>query len=312
MTTQTGLPHAHALFAHNLPAAAAAAISQALAANGLAVHQLEASAAAADELLRLAEHLPGPLLLLGHGIGGTAVLLAAPHLPATAAIATLAAIAPGELPAKLGAPLLILHSPSDNAVGVDHARRIFQAARHPKSFLALDGADHELSTPGDAAYAGTLIATWAARHLPEPAAEPEGHVLVTENGTGSYGQTISVGRHLIAADEPRPLGEDSGLSPYDLLLAGLGACTSMTLRMYAERKGWPLERVSVALRHSRVHARDCADCETKDGRLDRIERSIRITGQLDAAQRQRLMEIADRCPVHRTLHSEIIIDTAAY
>ncbi|MCO1575658.1 OsmC family protein [Crossiella sp. SN42] len=307
-------PHAHALFAHRLPAPAAAAISQALAGAGLATHQVEAdnTDSTAEELTRLAEHLDGPLLLLGHGVGGTAALQAAARIPAVTAVATLAAPAPAEAVARLGAALLVLHSPTDATVGIEHARRIFLDARHPKSFLALDRADHDLVRPRDAAYAGAMIAAWAARHLPEPAAEPEGHVVVTENGTGTYGQTITVGRHVITADEPRPLGEDSGLSPYDLLLAGLGACTSMTLRMYAERKGWPLERVSVALRHSRVHASDCADCETKDGRLDRIERAIRITGQLDAEQRQRLLEIADRCPVHRTLHSEIIIDTAAY
>lgn len=321
MTSSPGLPIGHALLAHRLSEPAAAAITRALSAAGLAVHPViiavetgaaDGSAAigsTVDELVRLAEHLPGPLLLVGHGLGGTAVLQAAPRIPATVGVAAIAATAPQPPVEHLGAALLVLHSPVDAVTGVDHARQIFLAARHPKSFLALDGADHELSDPRDAAHAGAMIATWAARHLPEPAAQPEGHVVVTENGTGSYGQTITVGRHVITADEPRPVGEDSGLSPYDLLLAGLGACTSMTLRMYAQRKGWPLEQVSVALRHSRVHARDCADCTTKEGRLDRIERSIRITGQLDAEQRQRLMEIADRCPVHRTLHSEIIIDT---
>jgi uncharacterized OsmC-like protein len=136
-----------------------------------------------------------------------------------------------------------------------------------------------------------------------------GAVVVSESGVGRFGQRVRVGRHLFAADEPEPTGKDSGPSPYDLLLAGLGACTSMTLRMYADRKQWPLENAAVSLRHSRVHARDCDDCVTKTGHLDRIERTIHLVGDLDAEQRARLGEIADRCPVHRTLHGEVLVDT---
>ena len=132
---------------------------------------------------------------------------------------------------------------------------------------------------------------------------------MAENGRGPYGQDVTVGRHLLLADEPEPVGHDTGASPYDLLLASLGACTSMTLRMYAERKQWPLDKVSVSLRHSRIHARDCVDCETESGQLDRIDRSIELTGDLDDDQRQRLLEIADRCPVHRTLHGEVDVRT---
>lgn len=134
-------------------------------------------------------------------------------------------------------------------------------------------------------------------------------VTVTETGTGTYTQQITVGRHQLIADEPLPVGDDTGPNPYDLVLAGLGACTSMTVRMYADRKGWPLEQVRVTLRHSRIHAKDCADCETTKGMLDQIDREIELIGDLDDEQRERLMGIAERCPVHQTLTSEVHITT---
>jgi uncharacterized OsmC-like protein len=137
----------------------------------------------------------------------------------------------------------------------------------------------------------------------------EGRVTVAEAGDGRFAQRITVGSHVLAADEPQPVGDDTGPTPYDLLLAALGACTSMTVRMYADRQGWPLEQVEVVLRHSRIHAEDCADCETETGRIDRIDRDIRLTGDLDAGQRRKLLEIAGKCPVHRTLRSEISINT---
>lgn len=136
-------------------------------------------------------------------------------------------------------------------------------------------------------------------------------VTVTETGSGTYTQEITAGPHRLIADEPQPLGDGTGPNPYDLVLAGLGACTSMTVRMYANRKGWPLERVRVTLRHSRIYAKDCADCETSRGMLDQIDREIELTGDLDDTQRQRLMEIAERCPVHLTLTSEVHITTTA-
>lgn len=137
----------------------------------------------------------------------------------------------------------------------------------------------------------------------------EGYVRVSESGESKFAQQITAGRHTLVADEPKPIGEDSGPSPYDLLLAALGSCTSMTIRMYADRKGWPLARVDVALRHSRIHADDCANCETTSGMVDRIQREITLHGDLSDEQRARLLDIADKCPVHRTLHSEISIDT---
>jgi putative redox protein len=142
------------------------------------------------------------------------------------------------------------------------------------------------------------------------AASSEGTVTVTETGSGTYTQQITAGHHRLVADEPQPIGDDAGPSPYDLLLAGLGACTSMTVRMYADRKGWPLQLVRVTLRHARIHAKDCADCETGKGWIDHIDRDVELTGDLDDTQRQRLLHIAERCPVHQTLTSEVHIATS--
>jgi putative redox protein len=142
------------------------------------------------------------------------------------------------------------------------------------------------------------------------AVSSEGVVTVTETGSGTYTQQIDAGHHRLVADEPQPIGDDTGPTPYDLLLAALGTCTSMTVRMYANRKGWPLERVRVTLRHSRIHAEDCADCETRSGWIDHIDRDIELVGDLDDVQRQRLLLIAERCPVHQTLTSEVAVATS--
>jgi putative redox protein len=142
------------------------------------------------------------------------------------------------------------------------------------------------------------------------AAPSEGTVTVIETGSGTYTQQITAGHHRLVSDEPQPIGTDAGPTPYDLLLAALGACTSMTVRMYANRKGWPLERVRVTLRHSRIHAEDCADCETSSGWIDHIDREVELAGDLDDTQRQRLLHIAERCPVHQTLTSEVQIATS--
>jgi putative redox protein len=144
------------------------------------------------------------------------------------------------------------------------------------------------------------------------AASSEDTVIVTETGSGAYTQEITAGHHRLVSDEPRPIGDDTGPTPYDLVLAGLGACTSMTVRMYADRKGWPLERVRVTLRHSRIHAKDCADCETSTGFVEHIDRDIELSGDLDDSQRQRLLNIAERCPVHQTLTSEVRIATSLW
>jgi uncharacterized OsmC-like protein/alpha/beta superfamily hydrolase len=217
--------------------------------------------------------------------------------------------------------LLVFHSPTDDIVGIENATRIFVAAKHPKSFVSLSGADHLLTDVRDAEYVAATMAAWAARYVPglappeEAAAAPSpepGWVEVQESGTGRYAQRIRVGSHDFGAGEPASVGgDDSGPSPYDLLSAALGACTSITLRMYAERKGWPLERVTVRLHHEKVHVEDCAECETKPAKIDRIERTIRLDGVLDPDQRRKLLEIADKCPVHQTLHRENRVVTRA-
>jgi uncharacterized OsmC-like protein/fermentation-respiration switch protein FrsA (DUF1100 family) len=217
--------------------------------------------------------------------------------------------------ANLRKALLVFHSPTDDIVGIENASHIFTAAKHPKSFVSLAGADHLLSKRNDAIYVANVIATWAERYIERPAERGDeqievGTVLVRESGNGKFQQEVLSGPHRFLADEPVKVGGlDSGPGPYDLLLAGLGACTSMTLRLYADRKKLPLERVSVRLTHNKIHAEDCRDCETKEGMVDRIDRSITMEGPLDAEQRKRLLEIADKCPVHRTLESEIEIRT---
>jgi putative redox protein len=204
--------------------------------------------------------------------------------------------------------LLVLHSPADEVVGIDDASRIYQAALHPKSFISLDRADHLLSDQRDSTYAGSMIATWAEKYLQSDGMPTRSDTLdavddgtdewvVVEIGKG-YTTRVRAGAHRLLADEPVDLGGgDRGPAPYDLLLAALGACTAITLRMYADRKGWPLESGSIRLNHGKIHAEDCAECETREGRVDRIEQQIDLRGGLDADQHKRLMEIASvvRC-----------------
>jgi uncharacterized OsmC-like protein/alpha-beta hydrolase superfamily lysophospholipase len=316
------------------------------------------------DLVAAANHLRvthrAPAILIGHSLGGAAVLAAAGEVPEARAVVTIAAPsdpghvthlfqdhaeairAQGEVEVTLaGRPfrirreflddvaeqrldrriatlrkaLLIFHAPTDQTVGIENAAHIFAAAKHPKSFVSLDDADHLLSRRSDAAYVANVIAAWAERYLDmTPTVKQDdpapGTVMVTETGQGKFQQAIAVGPHRFLADEPVKVGGfDSGPGPYDLLLAGLGACTAMTLRLYAERKALPLDRVAVTLTHGKIHAADCEHCETKEGMVDRIDRAIALTGALDAEQRKRLMEIADKCPVHRTLTSEIDIRT---
>ncbi|MDH3321007.1 MAG: bifunctional alpha/beta hydrolase/OsmC family protein [Betaproteobacteria bacterium] len=214
--------------------------------------------------------------------------------------------------ASLRKPLLVFHSPRDTVVDIDNASKIFLAAKHPKSFVSLDRADHLLTQKEDARYAATVLAAWASRYLEAQAAPADAvtGVRVAEAGDGRFAQLVTAGRHHLRADEPTSVGgDDSGPGPYDLLLAGLGACTSMTVRMYATQKKWPLECVTVDLKHDKAHASDCAECETREGKIDKIERVLTLEGDLDEAQRARLLEIANKCPVHRTLHSEVWVPT---
>ena len=204
----------------------------------------------------------------------------------------------------------------DNIVDIDNATNIYQAAIHPKSFISLDNADHLLSKPIDSLYVAETLAAWASRYVadghieqPLPPKLGLGEVLVRETDH-KFGQQVFTDKHQLLADEPKEYGgNETGPSPYEYLLGGLGACTSMTIRMYANRKNLPLEDVSVTLRHEKIHAQDCSECETTEGKIDRIERDIALSGPLTQEHKQRLMEIADRCPVHRTLHSEINIQS---
>lgn len=209
--------------------------------------------------------------------------------------------------------LLFLHSPQDKTVGVENARHLYEMAHHPKSFVSLDGADHLLSRARDAQYAGEVIASWASRYLPENTPKERLHTkeqVVAELEEGPFLTRMKAGKHLFLADEPQKVGgEDLGPSPYELVTSGLGACTAMTLKMYADRKKWPLEEVRVHLSYDGKYVEDCDSCDKEDRRLGKFLRRIEIEGPLDEKQRQRLLEIANKCPVHRTLERTATIET---
>ncbi len=224
----------------------------------------------------------------------------------------------GQVIGTLGRPLLVIHSPIDNIVGVENAAEILSHARHPKSFISLDDADHLISHDADARYVAEIIAAWANRYTsgdlathaqPDFVLDAPESVTVVRTEAGFRTEILSNGFPLVA-DEPSSVGgTNTGPTPYDYLLTALGSCTSMTLRMYADRKGWPLESVTVRLTHRKVHASDCAECESDAGYVDHVERAIELTGPLSSDHRERLEAIADRCPVHKTLHGEVVVDS---
>lgn len=221
----------------------------------------------------------------------------------------LASIPMKERIGSLKRALLILHAPKDDIVGIDNARGIFEAAKHPKSFISLDEADHLLTRQRDAQYVADVIASWAGQYLPEVTLEPT-NKLTVNIGSEGFLSTVQIGNHHLLADEPNSYGgTDLGPTPYDYLSAALGTCTAMTLRMYANKKRWPLEGVSVVVDHQKVHKQDCEDCDGQGAKIDQFERSIALKGDLDEAQQKRLIEIADRCPVHKTLSTESSIVT---
>lgn len=372
-----------ALFAHCFTCSknlkAVGAISKALNRQGIAVLRFDFTglgesegdfadtnfSSNVDDLVAAAEfmgdRMEAPAILVGHSLGGAAVLQAAHRINSARAVATIGAPADPEHVAhlvedsreqieaqgqatvtiagrsftikkqflddleathmkdairSLDRALMIFHSPLDQVVGIDNAAKIFAAAKHPKSFVSLDEADHLLLDAADSDYVGTVLGAWARKYIDAPVtAESDNDVpvkdgmVVTRTGQGLRTE-IRAGAHALVADEPESVGgTDTGPTPYDLLAAALGACTSMTLRMYADRKEWPLEETIVYLQHAKVHAEDCAHCDTQEGKIDRIHRELEIKGDLDAAQRERLIEIANRCPVHRTLHGEIDVVT---
>lgn len=378
-----GKPAAYALFAHcftcskDIPAARR--IAQRLASLGIAVLRFDftglghsggefantgfssnvADLALAADYLR--ENYQAPQLLIGHSLGGAAVLAAADRIEEAKAVVSIGAPAEpqhvihnfgdhvnticnqGSAEVELGGraftirrefiddisdlsletkvkhlkkALLVLHAPMDETVSLDNAARIFQMAKHPKSFITLDNADHLLTRVEDAEYTAEVISTWVQRYidvelLPKQMNAPEGVVRVSEADPDSFTQDISAAGHHIIADEPVSYGGHYlGSTPYQLVAAGLGACTSMTIRMYARHKKLPLEHVQVDVTHDKIHAEDCSSCEQSEGKVDQFVRRITLTGDLSEEDRQRLLEIADRCPVHKTLEGEINIKTA--
>ncbi|MFP5309142.1 MAG: alpha/beta fold hydrolase [Actinomycetes bacterium] len=391
-----GPVRATAVFAHCFTCSkdlkAARRISRALADRGIAVLSFDFTGIGSsdgefaastfttdvDDLLAAAgyleEEIAAPTLLVGHSLGGAAVLTAAARLDAVTAVATIGAPADVEHVAHVldgdlgrvreegrgevtigGRPftvsaafledlaaqrltdtvaglrraVLLLHAPLDDTVGVDNARLLFEAARHPKSFVSLDDADHLLTDEADARYAASVIAAWAARYLPDAGSAPEpasamrgvgdagayADKRVAAHNSSGLAADVHTRGFTLRVDEPASVGgTETGPTPYEYLGAGLASCTSLTLRMYAERKGWPLDEVVTTVDFDQVHAEDCEECTREDGtthegRIERFTRTVTLTGDLDDEQRAGLLRIADRCPVHRTLEGHIHIVT---
>lgn len=374
-------PHNYAIFAHcftcNKNLSAVQNIARALTQSGFAVLRFDFTGLGESEgdfadtnfssnvgdLVAAANFLEenhkAPTLLIGHSLGGAAVLMARQHIPSVKAVATIGApyspahvshlfkskkeeieaegkakvsIAGRSFTIKkqliddleslssfspireLDAALLVMHSPTDEVVEIDNATQIYKAAQHPRSFISLDGADHLLSAKQDSLYVGEVIATWAKRYLPIPKADPlqsKEQAVVRLSGKG-FTTEVKTGNHFFIADEPTSVegGNDFGPSPYDLLISALGACTAMTIRMYANLKKWDVEEVRVHLSHEKVHSQDAGDNEGKKNKIDRISRIVEVDGNLDEKQRERLLSIANKCPVHRTLHNEVLIETS--
>jgi putative redox protein len=378
-----GATRCYALFAHcftcGKDVAAASRISRALTAQNIAVLRFDFTGlggsdgdfantnfssnvqdllAAVDFLRR--EH-QAPQLLVGHSLGGSAVLAMAADVPEVKAVATIGAPHKAEHVGKnfaadldviqrdgeaevnlagrsfkitrqfvediqshgggdlgsLRKALLVMHSPIDTTVDIQEAEKIYREARHPKSFVGLDDADHLLTRKQDSEYVAKLIAAWASRYLP-PTQLPtrpqvaKGEVLVAEKNQ-KFTQNVYSDTHHWLGDEPTAMGgADLGPDPYEHLLAALGTCTAMTLRMYAQRKSLPLQHVEVTLSHAREHVEDCIGCEQTGARIDVLNRVVSLTGDLNQEQRAKLLSIADRCPVHRTLHNQLEVRTTLH
>ncbi len=369
-----GEPLAYALFAHCFTCAkelnAVVNISRALTQARCAVLHFDFTGLAANEgasvadLVTAARYLEGeglaPSILIGHSLGGAAVIRAAARIPSVQGVVTISApfdprdlahrfeqrregvagggggmVDIGRRPfevsrqllddlkrenlehdlRELNRPLLILHSPMDQVVGIQHAEQIFQAAQHPKSLISLDQANHLLTEERDSCYVATVLAGWASRYLPQPpprvAEDPaRGDRVVTVTGRTPYRTEVLAGGHALVVDEPLRLGgQDTGPTPYDLLLTALGTCTGITLRMYADRKGWPLEEITVRLRHHKERAPQGEPPASGEVRVDHIQEILELRGPLDVEQRTRLAEISSRCPVYKTLKAGVQIET---
>lgn len=307
----------------------------------------------------LGREFMAPSLLIGHSLGGSAVLYAAADMDSVGAVATIGApadpkhvknlissgiedinqkgyaeVSIGGRPftikkqfiddlettnmssilRKMKKALLIAHSPQDKIVGIDNAATIFKDARHPKSFVSLDGADHLLSKTEDSSYAGSIIATWAKRYISfgeKDKPETDLQVVASLEGIDKFTTQIKAGKHYLTGDEPENYGgNDFGPTPYDFVSAGLASCTAITIKMYADRKKWKIDEVNVHIEQSKIHAEDCAACEDSDtSKIDRFTRIIEVTGELDKSRKDKLLEIANKCPVHRTLLSDVIVET---
>ena len=376
-------PQAFALFAHcftcGKDVVAASRIARSLVAKGYAVLRFDFTGLGSSEgdfanssfssntadLIHaadyLGEHYRAPALLIGHSLGGAAVLAAAHAIPSAVGVVTIGApVDPGHVTKQFscdieaierdgiaevslaGRPftikkqflddlagqnqvekiknlkkaLLVFHSPVDVTVSINEAEKIYRTAKHPKSFVSLDDADHLLTRAADAEYVAATIAAWSTRFIADTEIIEQqmttlnrGQLLVTEKNK-QFTRTVMSDTHTWLADEPTSVGGgDLGPDPYDHLLAALGTCTSMTIRMYANRKNIPLDDVSVELSHSREHLQDCEDCDTEPRKIEVLQKYVTLKGELSDQQRQRLLEIADKCPVHRTLHSELEVRT---
>lgn len=373
-------PHNFVLFAHcftcNKNFFAARNISKALASKGFGVLRFDFTGLGESEgefedtnfsgnvadLLAAAEFLKkehkAPSILIGHSLGGAAVIFAAQELASVRAVVTVGAPSnpkhvthllksgiseirkKGVAVVNLGGrnftikeqfledlnnkqlkqivhefdkAFLVMHSPQDMTVSIDNAEELYTAARHPKSYVSLDGADHLLTNKEDSRYAGTLIAAWALRYIEMPEAEKliTDHQVVANLGSEGFTTQIKAGNHFLIADEPKKLGgSDFGPTPYEFLATALATCTSMTIQMYARKKRWPEMNVETHVNYSRRHAEDCQMCEDATSKLETFEREIVVQGELSLQQREKILEIADKCPVHRTLTSEVRISTA--
>ena len=375
-------PHNYVLFAHcftctkNL--SSVRNISKSLTSNGFGVLRFDFTGLGESEgdfadtnfsgnvqdLIAAAQYLENqfesPSLLVGHSLGGAAVIFAAAQIESVQAVATIGApsnpvhvkhlLKSGleeieqsgkavvnlsgrdftikkqfleDLQAnsltktvkQLRKPLLIMHSPQDDTVGIQNAEEIYIAAHHPKSFVSLDGADHLLFNKKDSQYVGEVISGWAKRYVDvadkvSPQLKTKHQVVASLDAEEGFTTQMKVGDHYLLADEPESFGGNNfGPSPYELVSAGLSACTVMTLQMYAKRKGWPLDNVEVHTSYSKSHAEDCENCESGGAKIDTFRRALKLTGNLDETQRKRLVQIADKCPVHKTLHSETQVIT---